>query len=90
MYSRSKSPSANRTRGPLMGLALAGSLLVSGGALALPAEHEIQRLMLAVEESVEAERWRDAAEYLNRLQQLEGEKRVPLLPWPGDGSLRTL
>lgn len=89
MYSRSKSPSANRTLGPLMGLALAGSLLVSGSVLALPAEHEIQRLMLAVEESVEAERWRDAAEYLNRLQQLEGQKPPEYLYYRGQVMARS-
>ena len=89
MVSRSKSPSAKRTLGPLMGLALAGSLLVSGSVLALPAEHEIQRLMLAVEESLEDERWRDAAEYLNRLQQLDGQKPPEYLYYRGQVMARS-
>ncbi len=50
------------------------SLLVAGPAMALAPEHETRRLMLATEEAVMAENWGDAAEYLNRLQQLEGEK----------------
>lgn len=89
MVSRSKSPSANRALGPLMVLALVASLLVSGNALALPAEHEIQRLMLAVEESVEAGRWQDAAEYLNRLQQLEGQKPPEYLYYRGQVMARS-
>ncbi|GGY70726.1 hypothetical protein GCM10007071_17220 [Marinobacter zhanjiangensis] len=72
-----------------MVLALAASLLVSGNALALPAEHEIQRLMLAVEESVEAGRWQDAAEYLNRLQQLEGQKPPEYLYYRGQVMARS-
>lgn len=89
MVSRSKSHSAKRTPGTLWGLALAASLLVSGTALALPPEHEIQRLMLAVEESVESGRWRDAAEYLNRLQRLEGQKPAQYLYYRGQVMARS-
>lgn len=54
--------------------ALLASALLAGPALALAPEHETRRLMLATEEAVVAENWGEAAEYLNRLQQLEGEK----------------
>jgi len=49
-------------------------MLLAGPALALAPEHETRRLMLATEEAVVAENWGEAAEYLNRLQKLEGEK----------------
>ena len=55
------------------GAALA-SVLLAGQALALAPEHETRRLMLATEEAVVAEKWGEAGEYLNRLQQLKGEK----------------
>lgn len=83
MYSRNKLPSGTRQAGPLAGLVLATGLMISGTALALPTEHEIQRLMLAVEESVEARQWGQAAEYLNRLQRLEGEKPPEYLYYRG-------
>ena len=89
MVARSKSHSAKRTPGPLLGMALAASLLVPGTALALPSEHEIQRLMLAVEESVESGRWRDAAEYLNRLQRLERQKPAEYLYYRGQVMARS-
>ncbi len=54
--------------------AVLASALLAGPALALAPEHETRRLMLATEEAVVAENWGEAAEYLNRLQQLEGEK----------------
>lgn len=54
--------------------AVLASALLSGPALALAPEHETRRLMLATEGAVVAENWGEAAEYLNRLQQLEGEK----------------
>ena len=57
----------------VLGAALA-SVLLAGPALALAPEHETRRLMLATEEAVVAENWGEAAEYLDRLQQLEGEK----------------
>ena len=50
------------------------SLLMAGQVSALEPEHETRRLMLATEEAVSAESWGEAGEYLNRLQQLEGEK----------------
>lgn len=50
------------------------SLLMAGHVSALEPEHESRRLMLATEEAVSAESWGDAGEYLNRLQQLEGDK----------------
>ncbi|MBW4936070.1 hypothetical protein [Marinobacter sp. F4206] len=55
------------------GLVLASTLL-AGQAFALAPEHEMRRLMLATEEAVAAESWGEAGEYLNRLQQLEGNK----------------
>ncbi|MBU2954392.1 hypothetical protein [Marinobacter sp. F3R08] len=54
--------------------AVLASIFLAGPAFALAPEHETRRLMLATEEAVMAENWGDAAEYLNRLQQLEGEK----------------
>lgn len=50
------------------------SLLMAGQVSALEPEHETRRLMLATEEAVSSESWGEAGEYLNRLQQLEGEK----------------
>lgn len=55
------------------GLVLASTLL-AGQAFALAPEHEMRRLMLATEEAVAAESWGEAGEYLNRLQQIEGNK----------------
>jgi hypothetical protein len=52
------------------------AVLYAGGAVALPAEHEIRRLMLATEQALAAENWDDASEYLGRLQQLDGERPV--------------
>jgi len=60
-------------RSSVCGLVLA-SLLMAGQVNALESEHEIRRLMLATEEAVAAESWGEAGEYLNRLQQLEGDK----------------
>lgn len=60
-------------RSSVRGLLLA-SLLVTGQVYALEPEHETRRLMLATEEAVSAENWGEAGEYLNRIQQLEGEK----------------
>lgn len=52
------------------------AVLYAGGVMALPAEHEIRRLMLATEQALAAENWDDASEYLGRLQQLDGERPV--------------
>jgi hypothetical protein len=52
------------------------AVLYAGSAFALPAEHEIRRLMLATEQALAAENWDDASEYLGRLQQLDGERPV--------------
>ncbi|NMT63388.1 hypothetical protein [Marinobacter orientalis] len=60
-------------RSSVCGLVLA-SLLMSSQVGALEPEHEIRRFMLATEEAVAAENWSEAGEYLNRIQQLEGEK----------------
>lgn len=60
-------------RSSVCGLALA-SLLMTGQVEALEPEHEIRRLMLATEEAVSGENWGEAGEYLNRLQQLQGDK----------------
>ncbi|MCK2149585.1 MULTISPECIES: hypothetical protein [Marinobacter] len=65
--------SYGKARQRALGLVLA-SMLMSGQAWALAPEHETRRLMLATEEAVTSERWGDAGEYLNRLQQLEGTK----------------
>ncbi|QSP93415.1 hypothetical protein LPB19_09250 [Marinobacter salinisoli] len=62
-----------KSRHPLRGLVLITALM-AGQAFALAPEHEMRRLMLATEEAVESENWGDAGEYLNRLQQLEGNK----------------
>jgi len=55
---------------------VACAVLYAGSAMALPAEHEIRRLMLATEQALAAENWNDASEYLGRLQQLDGERPV--------------
>lgn len=60
-------------RHPFRGLVLVSAML-AGQAFALAPEHEMRRLMLATEEAVESESWGEAGEYLNRLQQLEGNK----------------
>lgn len=65
--------SYEKARKRALALALA-STLVAGQAWALAPEHETRRLMLATEEAVATERWGEAGEYLNRLQQLEGAK----------------
>ncbi|WP_236744155.1 hypothetical protein [Marinobacter similis] len=65
--------SYGKARQRALGLVLASTLL-AGQAWALAPEHETRRLMLATEEAVTAERWGEAGEYLNRLQQLEGPK----------------
>lgn len=52
------------------------ALLVSQTVSALPEEHETRRLMLAAEEAVANANWREAGEYLNRLQALDTEKPV--------------
>lgn len=86
MYSRIKVPGKKH----IAGLLLAGSLMVTAvTAVALPPEHEIQRLMLAVEESVEGENWGQAAEYLNRLQRIEGEKPPEYLYYRGEVMARS-
>ncbi len=54
--------------------ALLAAFLVTAQAHALAPEHETRRLMLATEEAVMAKNWGEAGEYLNQLQQLEGEK----------------
>jgi len=57
-------------------VAIIASALLAGQAAALAPEHEARRLMLAIEESVAAEHWGEAGEYLNRLQLLDAEKPV--------------
>ncbi|SET10009.1 hypothetical protein SAMN04487962_104154 [Marinobacter segnicrescens] len=86
MYSRIKVPGKKH----MAGLLLAGSLMVTAvTAVALPPEHEIQRLMLAVEESVKGENWGQAAEYLNRLQRIDGEKPAEYLYYRGEVMARS-
>ncbi len=65
--------SYGKARNRALGLVLASTMLASQ-AWALAPEHETRRLMLATEEAVAAEKWGEAGEYLNRLQQLEGSK----------------
>lgn len=56
-------------------LAVALALLITAGsASALPPEHEVRRLMLATETAVQNGEWREAGEYLNRLQALDVDK----------------
>lgn len=50
------------------------SLMLSQVALALPTEHETRRLMLAVEQAVEEQRWEDAGGFINRLQAIDAGK----------------
>ncbi|WP_291949270.1 hypothetical protein [Marinobacter sp.] len=57
----------------VVGITLA---LLAGQAAALAPEHETRRLLMAIEESVAAENWGEASEYLNRLQLLDAEKPV--------------
>ncbi|MDO6440883.1 MULTISPECIES: hypothetical protein [unclassified Marinobacter] len=67
--------SALRIKGrQLARVVVISSALVAGQAAALAPEHEARRLMLAIEESVAAENWGEASEYLNRMQLLEAEK----------------
>lgn len=83
MYPRNKG-SARTTTLRLPVWLLSASLLAGASlARALPPEHEIQRLMLAVEESVDDESWGRAAEYLNRLQRIEGQKPSEYLYFRG-------
>ncbi|WP_417515051.1 hypothetical protein [Marinobacter sp.] len=67
--------SALRIKGrQLARVVVISSALLAGQAAALAPEHETRRLMLAIEESVAAESWGEASEYLNRLQLLDAEK----------------
>lgn len=65
--------------------ALAFALLAMTTALAhaLPPEHEVQRLMLAVEDAVADERWSEAGDYLNRLQRIDAAKPPEYLYYRG-------
>lgn len=65
------------------------SALGAGQAAALAPEHEVRRLMLATEEAVTAEQWGEAAEYLNRLQQLEAVKPANYLFFRGKVMLQS-
>ncbi|PAV26473.1 hypothetical protein C8D92_101414 [Tamilnaduibacter salinus] len=49
-------------------------LMLSQAAFALPPEHETRRLMLAVEQAIDEQRWEDAAGFINRLQTLDAGK----------------
>jgi hypothetical protein len=42
--------------------------------MALPAEHEIRRLMLATEQALTAENWDDASEYLRRMSPAQAKR----------------
>src|SRR5690554_4291858 len=67
----SNAASARWFRTAMAGLLMTGLAVT---AQALPPEHEVQRLMLAVKDAVSAERWNEAADYLNRLQRIEEAK----------------
>jgi len=49
-------------------------VLYAGSAMALPAEHEIRRLMLATEQALTAENWDDASEYLRRMSPAQAKR----------------
>jgi len=68
-------------------VALSGFLLTQP-AQALPPEHEMRRLMLAVEEAVSSDNWTEAGEYLNRIQQMEGEKPADYYFYRGQAMFR--
>lgn len=65
---------AGRLRNWRLGLTLILCGGFAGLAHGLPPEHEVQRLMLAVEDAVAAQQWQQAADYLNQLQQVEADK----------------
>lgn len=65
-----------------IGCLLAATLLVNQ-ANALEPKHEMRRLMLATESAVEDEKWAEASEYLNRLQQMQQEKPADYLYYRG-------
>jgi hypothetical protein len=66
----------------MRGLVLVSALL-AGQASALAPEHEVRRLMLATEEAVAVDNWGEAGEYLNRLQNLDGNKPVDYFYYRG-------
>ena len=57
--------------------------ILMGEASALEPEHEVRRLMLAMETAVESGNWDEAGEYLNRLQQMKPEKPADYLYFRG-------
>ncbi|WP_166264471.1 hypothetical protein [Marinobacter caseinilyticus] len=62
---------------------LLATTFAAGSASALAPEHETRRLMLATEQAVAAEKWGEAGEYLNRLQNLKSEKPGEYLYYRG-------
>lgn len=73
----------------VVGGCLLSTALFMGEASALEAEHEVRRLMLATETAVESEKWGEASEYLNRLQQMESEKPAEYLYYRGSVMLES-
>ena len=65
-----------------IGCLLAATLLFNQ-ASALEPKHEMRRLMLATEEAVKNEKWTEASEYLNRLQQMQQQKPADYLYYRG-------
>lgn len=67
---------SQRGAGALAGLITGLSMGLSMGLAAadLPPQHEVRRLIIAVDSAIADERWPDASRYLNRLQSLEAEK----------------
>ncbi|SHK81969.1 hypothetical protein SAMN05216369_3252 [Marinobacter antarcticus] len=73
-FGNSRLPALRLKGRQLARVVIISSALLAGQVAALAPEHETRRLMLAIEESVAAESWGEASEYLNRLQLLEAEK----------------
>lgn len=65
---------SRRVTGTLAGLVVGLGFSIGASAADLPPEHEVRRLIIAVDGAIEDERWPDASRYLNRLQSLEADK----------------
>lgn len=63
-----------RTTGTLAGMLLGLGMSVGLSAADLPPQHEVRRLIIAVDSAIAEERWSDASRFLNRLQGLDAEK----------------
>lgn len=65
---------SRRATANLAGLILGLGLSLGLAAADLPPEHEVRRLIIAVDGAIAEERWQDASRYLNRLQGLNAQK----------------